>query len=34
MADKEQPKPKSHPRAIKFAKLIKKGKNDKTNRRI
>ena len=29
MADKEQPNPKSHPRAIKFAKLIKKGRNGK-----
>ena len=30
MADKEE-KPKSHPRAIKFAKLIKKGRNGKVS---
>ena len=29
MADKEKEKSESHPRAIKFARLIKKGRNGK-----
>ena len=31
MADKEEKEPKSHPRAIKFARLIKKGRNGKVS---